>query len=115
MGKYDQLDLIEWLEAKAARDAAMEQVEKNADEQWKEAARKAVHDTASEMHYFTSDDVVKRIDPNVKTHELRALGPIILAAVRNGMAIKADMPSRPSIRKSLHASPRTIWRSLITQ
>lgn len=106
-------DLFNYTEARAARDAALEQVEANADESWKEAAYGAVIATASELQQFTADDVYDRMPAGVSTHEPRALGPVMLRALKEGAIVKADTAARPSRRRSLHASPRTVWNSLI--
>jgi hypothetical protein len=102
--------------ARAARDAALVQVEENANDQWKRLMRECVVAVARVMWLFTSDDVMDRYHqiPNAPvTHDLRALGAIMTRAVRDGTCRKANCASVPSRRASLHASPRTVWESLI--
>ena len=106
----DQGDLFD---AREARDEAMDRVDKHADIDWLAEAQKAVFKTATEMPYFTSDDVHERISAIASTHEPRALGPVMMRAVKDHWMMKAMCPSAPSRRKSLHASPRTVWQSLI--
>ena len=48
-----------------------------------------------------------------KTHDLRALGPLMRRAAKLGWCELADLPPRNSTRRSLHASPREMWKSLI--
>lgn len=99
--------------AEGAKREAMARVEAAANEAWKHAAIYAVLTAARTMRYLTSDDVMKLIPDTVATHELRALGPIMLYAARNEWIEKADVPGLNSTRPSLHASPRTVWKSLI--
>lgn len=106
----DQMDLFA---ARVVRNEAMARVEANADEIWKAAAKDALYRSACELPVLTSDDVMDRLDGTASTHELRAMGPIMLAGARNGWIAKADCAAVPSRRASLHASPRTVWRSLI--
>lgn len=106
----EQMDLFA---ARAAKAEAMARVEEHADTSWKAAARQAVLNAARELPRFTSDDVMDRIGGEVSTHELRALGPVMLAAAKCGWIAKVDCAAVPSRRTSLHASPRTVWRSLI--
>jgi hypothetical protein len=107
-------DLFRYAEARGARDEALEQVEANADPSWKDAAFEAVVSASRDLHRFTADDVFDRIPHGVATHEPRALGPVMLRAVRAGMIFKANVASIPSRRRSLHASPRTVWESRVT-
>jgi hypothetical protein len=104
---------VSLFEAEAARDAAMAQVLAAANLRWLIAAQQAVHRAALELRFLTSDDVMERIDPNARTHELRALGPVMTHAAKAGWIEKANLPGQSSRRRSLHASPRTVWRSLI--
>jgi hypothetical protein len=107
----DQMDLFA---ARSARDEAMARVEEHADVDWKVAARRAVLDAARVLPRLTSDDVMDRIS-GVSTHELRALGPIMLAAAKNGWIAKADCAAVLCRRSSRHAAPLTVWRSLILE
>lgn len=109
----DAPNLFDFAEARAARDAALVQVNEHADPDWKEAAYDAVVATAYARARFTADDIYDRLDGSVSTHEPRALGPVMLRAVRSGLIAKANVASIPSRRRSLHASPRTVWDSLI--
>jgi hypothetical protein len=97
----------------ARKKASMQQVDDNASLAWKREADKAALRAARVCEYLTSDDVVKLIPPSARTHEWRAMGPVMQRAARAGMIVKADMPGRNSNRPALHASPRTVWKSLV--
>ena len=99
-----------------AKQAAMDQVEKNADEDWKAAMLIAVKVTAQRMRQFTSDDVFDTFDElgsTATTHEKRAFGPVMTEAAKLGYCRKADCAPRLSRRVSRHAAPLTVWDSLI--
>ena len=106
-------DLFDWEESRRRKEEGMGRAEDNADEAWKAAALTAAYTAAKEMPYLITDDVVKRIPDTVRTHEMRAMGRVMLNAAKAGWIIKADTPGLPSSRPSLHHSPRTVWRSLI--
>lgn len=96
-------------ETLAARDEAIEAVDRAADPEWKAEALAAVREMALRRDEFTSDDVW---DAGLaKTREDRALGPIFLAAARAGWISRTDRV-RPSHRSS-HGSGKVIWRSLL--
>lgn len=70
-------------QAKAERDAALEQVDDNADNRWKLEAERIVINLARTGRHFTSDDVMDALDRlDVTTHDTRALGPVMLKAIR---------------------------------
>lgn len=96
-------------DALAARDAALHQVEANADAEWKEQALAAVRRTCEQLPDFISDDVwtTGGLD---STREDRALGPIIRKAARMGWCVKTDRV-RPSVRS--RGSGKPVWTSLI--
>jgi hypothetical protein len=51
----------------------------------------AVLKTALTTREFSSDAVMAVIDPNVRTHELRALGPVMMNAMRDRWIAKAPL------------------------
>jgi hypothetical protein len=109
-------DLFEHAAARAARDASMAHVDGAALPEWKILMEQLVETVAGRMKRFTSDDVFDLLDtyPGAPTtHDLRAFGPIMMRAAKNGICRKADCAAVPSRRVSLHASPRTVWESLI--
>jgi hypothetical protein len=103
-------------ESEAAKKAAMEQVEENANQAWNELMLEQVRLTAMEKHQFTSDDVMDRYltldDPKPVTHELRAMGPVLVRAAKAGYCRKAE-GAVSSRRRASHAGPRAVWISLI--
>jgi len=97
----------------AKRDQAMEQVEQSAEEEWKEVAYDTVIEVARVRQTFTADDVQEKLDKKpVHTHELRALGPVMLRAARDHVIEDSGTFTRTTQVKC-HRMPRRIWRSLI--
>lgn len=102
--------------AREARDDGMQTVDENADEEWRRVMSELVVKVAKQRRTFTSDDVFDLLDALPRkpvTHDLRAFGPVMMRAIKDGVCRKADRASIPSRRASLHASPRTVWESLI--
>lgn len=102
--------------SKRARDAGMEQVDDHANDEWSALMDRLVIEVATKLRTFTSDDVFDLFDevPDAPvTHDLRAFGPVMMRAAKAGVCRKAETAPRPSRRKSLHASPRAVWTSLI--
>lgn len=104
-------------EAERAKQAGMDQVEANANEVWIEYMADLVWDVCRARRQFTVDDVFDLYEaaPSGKptTHELRAMGPVMNRVAKEGLCEKANVAAQPSRRASLHASPRTVWNSLI--
>lgn len=102
------------------RDEAMARSEKNASTEWRRVMLELVTKTAREMPQFTTDDVFDRFndiyadDPNApKTHDRRAMGPVMSNAQRAGVCSKSNGPQVPSRRANIHATPLQIWISAI--
>ena len=95
------------------KDDGMRRVDAHANEAWKMAADIATVTAALALPKLTADDVHKRINPNVYTHDLRALGPVMKRAARNGWIEKAPEPGRETMRPSSHRRPLQVWNSLI--
>lgn len=102
-----QIDIFE--AAAAERDNAIEQVDGNAEAEWKDIAYEAVVRTARALPEFISDDVWE-VGELESTREDRALGPVLRRAARDAVAVKTDRV-RPSVRS--HLSGKPVWRSLI--
>jgi hypothetical protein len=96
-------------QALAARDEALEQVERHAVEGWNDLALDAIHRTCKERAEFHSDDVWE-IGQLPRTREDRALGPQMRKAARLGWCVKTDRV-RPSVRS--HLSGKPVWTSMI--
>jgi hypothetical protein len=100
-------------EGRRRKKEAMDRVEAAANAMWKVAALAAALQAALEMAWLTIDDVHERIPGTVRTHELRALGPVMLYAAAQGWIKKAKIPSVECIRPSRHSAPLTVWESLL--
>jgi hypothetical protein len=111
--KRKKPDLFDWAAARDGKKDGMARVEEHADKDWKEAAENAVVEAALASPLLTSDDVMIRIDPGVETHELRALGSVMLRAAKNGWIEKAPLPPVNCARPSRHCAPLTVWKSLL--
>lgn len=91
------------------RAQAVDQVDKNADAVWKDAALAAVRRVCELRADFHVDDIWTLTDlPS--TREDRALGPVMLKAARLGFCRKTDRV-RPSARS--HGSGKPVWQSLL--
>lgn len=111
-------DLFDLIEAREAKIEGMERVEKNAKQQWMALMLDLAHQVCRERLQFTADDLMDKYDSinnpdKPVTHELRALGPVMMKAAKAGWCSKANCAPIPSRRKSLHASPRAVWKSNI--
>lgn len=94
--------------ARRARDAAMEQVEANADADWKDRAKIAVRYLARTKAEFISDDIWEL--GLEKPREARALGPIMRWAVKQGF-IRDSGRMQQSAQTTCHARPMRVWIS----
>ena len=72
-------------EPETLRDEAIARVEAHAHAQWMKAAKRIVWQLAQTREPFTTDIVWSRLEQlGVSTHEPRAMGAVMLAAVRAG-------------------------------
>jgi len=94
------------------RDAAMRQAEEHAQEVWRDAAMDAIWETAKIYHRFIVDQVWTFMPDRVQTHEKRAMGPMMVKAVKEGWIAQTD-EYRLSERVASHRNPRRVWQSLI--
>lgn len=79
-------------ETLAAADAAIQQVDENAEEGWKRAADEAVFLRANMPQPFTTDDIMDDLtDMGIITHDNRALGPVIRRAIRSNTITEIGM------------------------
>lgn len=100
-------------DARAARDEAIGQVDRAADERWKACMSQAVHHVASLQYTFSSEDVIEAYDElgfDASTRDLRALGAVMRRAAKDGICKKSG-EYMPSIRR--HCTPIVVWESLI--
>ena len=76
----------------AAADEAIQRVDENADEGWKRAATQVVWDWSRTTSHFTTDDVMDSLDGlGVKTHDNRALGPVMRRMIRSNVITEVGM------------------------
>lgn len=93
----------------AARDDAIDRVDRNADERWMRDAKWALWQTIHRTGIggeLTTDDVKCR-----QPREPRAWGPVMLAAARAGF-IENTHRTRKSSEVQNHARPKQVWRVL---
>jgi len=95
--------------AAKARDAALAQVEVNADPGWQVMALDALRRTAEQRREFISD-YVWSVGSLPRTRDDRALGPIFRDGIRKGWIRKTHV-LRPSVRS--HLSGKPVWESLL--
>lgn len=111
-------DLFEWAEGRKLRDEGMRLVDEHADELWKRDMTALLREVLETLPIFTTDDVfdlARAKGVTSTTRDRRALGPIVMRAAKAGLCAKVNCAPRPSNRKELHASPLSVWRSLICQ
>lgn len=101
--------------AVAARDEAIDRVEKNSDPDWAEAAYLACCLVAEEQPLFTSDNVWMKLAtlfPQYSTHEPRAMGAVLRRAAKENKICGTDDYVK-SNRPECHHRPQMIWKSMI--
>ena len=91
----------------------MEQVEKNADTEWKQAAEQAIYHYARHNHELTVNDMWAGIESlGLTTHETRGAGPVMRRCAKRGWIEKTDRVSKTT-RASRNCGDVAIWRSII--
>jgi hypothetical protein len=99
-------------DAIAARDEAIDRVEKNAQAEWLDAAYRAVKSLAANRDEFTTDDVwVLLTEWGHSVREPRALGAVMRKAAKDDL-IQASGRYEKSERKVCHRNPKMVWLSL---
>lgn len=99
--------------AKKLRDAALKQVEANANQEWKVAALEIIQELSRQKYgqAVTSDDVWLILSfehPELKTHQPSAMGAIFRRAASLGY-IYPTKEFVQSERPSSHARPIRVW------
>ncbi len=97
-------------DAEQARDAALTQVEANADDGWKEYAWAWLLDYLRAHAEFFPDDVWAA--GLTKPRELRALGPLVQRAARLRYIVQTG---RHRKRTRGHATAAAVWRSMLCE
>lgn len=96
----------------SAKEEGMAQALENANKDWKDEAHKAIRFLIENKQFFTSDDVMNRLDRiGVKTHNNSALGGIFNGYARRGFICQATFTI--SRRPSRHKAPIRVWKSLV--
>lgn len=104
---HEQIDLFN----QAAKEEAIDRVQRNASPAWKEAALKSVQHRARHCASVTANDVFADLEQlGLHTHENRALGGVFRTAARNGWIVKTDR-TVPSTRKTRHSGDVRVWAS----
>jgi hypothetical protein len=101
-------------EATIARDAAIETVASGADQHWLDIAFDCVCTVAARHETFIVDAVWRELESRdyKEPPEGRAMGAVMVRAVKAGI-ITGTTEYRASDRRSAHANPRRVWRSLV--
>jgi hypothetical protein len=95
------------------RDAALAQVEANANAEWFEVAIDSVRQIAVDNHFFTTDDVWDYLNKHwshLSTHNNSAMGAVMRTASKRGIVSATDRYLE-SKRPSSHARPIRVWKS----
>jgi hypothetical protein len=93
---------------------AMRRAYDHANPEWRRAAAMTVRAVARRQERLTADDIMAAIPTNVSTHELRALGQVVLHAAKAGLIKKArGVDPVNCARDNCHGAPITVWESLI--
>jgi hypothetical protein len=98
----------------AAKTEAIERVDRHASEDWKTACASAITEAARRWTRLTSDQVWEVLAERGVTepHEPRAMGPMMVQAVRLGV-LKATDDWEPSVIPARHRRPCRVYESLI--
>jgi hypothetical protein len=94
-------------EATAQRDAAIAQVDANADDEWKRYALGFIAELSADLDEFTTDDLWDA--GLIKPREPRALGPVMRRAAKRGL-----IATTGEFRKSRYrnCAPLPVWASV---
>lgn len=104
-----QPSLFDLTEARRRRDEALDAVAAAAPQEWRERAYETVCAVASRQAYFAADDIwAAGLE---KPHEPRALGPVMMRAVKEGVC-EATAYTQHSKSVTQHSQPIRVYRSL---
>ena len=102
--------------AKEAKRKAIERVTRNANPDFLSACRAALEAVAREQSQFTTDAVWERYEQHSERpfqHEPRAVGPVMLQAMRDRVIAKVPNLYWNSTSARCHNRPKQVYRSLI--
>ena len=106
------LPLFDLPAARSARDIAITRGADHASSDFIERAYLAVCAVACRETEFIVDAVWTELGSVPSTHDRRAMGSVMLRAVRDRI-IKPTEEFRASAQRQCHANPRRVWRSLV--
>ena len=106
------LPLLDLPAARAGRDIAIARGADHASSDFTERAYLAVCTVACRELEFIVDAVWMELGSVPLTHDKRAMGSVMLRAVRDRI-IKPTEEFRASAQRQCHANPRRVWRSLV--
>lgn len=92
--------------ARAARDAALDRVEANADGRWLARVEQVIRTLAAAGVPFVADDIWEWMPQGRGEVDPRAVGPVMMRLAREGVIVKTGQ-MQPSARR--HATPMTEW------
>jgi hypothetical protein len=99
---------------KQKRDRAIDKGRRNANPVWFATAYEAVKAVARDQREFIALDVIRQLrnspNGNIYTHDLRALGGVMLKAAKMGVCEKTN---RYVPNPERHGAPVVVWRSLM--
>lgn len=92
--------------------AAMASVEANAIPEWITEADRIIRNLVPGTR-FIGEQIVERVKKNgFVTHDLRAMGPVMMRLAREGVIVKTE---EFRAAKSSHGSPKPVWKVPIPQ
>ena len=96
------------------RDAAIAQADEVADPAWKAFMYAGIVEVARKKPFFITDDVerLRIVRQGPRTHENRALGPLMLQAARQGVCLPTDDWVQSAQRVN-HRRWMRVWYSLV--
>lgn len=97
-----------------AKDEAIERVKRHADPQWWAWMLEGVKEVAQRKPVFNTDDIerLRQDRQGPRTHENRAIGPLMKTAQKLGYCIPTEDWVESS-QKVNHRRPMRVWYSLI--
>lgn len=113
---FDQIFAGPAITAVEAKREAIARVERNANEEWLKAFRRALETVARRRLRFTADAIWEQFEkdyPQPETHDPRAAGPVVLRAIKDGVIFKVQNMFWNSNRRSCHGRPIQVLQSLI--
>lgn len=99
------------LEARAAKYEAMERAAQAAHVVWKATAYEVGVRLACSQDCVTSEDILAAMPRGLRTHNDKAMGPIMLRLAREGYLVKSIEHEVLYLKKN-HCRPQQVWVSV---